>query len=74
MAATTNPNVVPDGGETVNGERYFGPVEKRGGNWGWFEVTANTRVPRFIAYGHIHTKREANQARNIAIAKEKGTI
>lgn len=56
-------------GTTINGQIHFSPVMKRGGGWGWFETTANTRVSRFIAYGYVRTKRQAVEARAAAIAR-----
>lgn len=52
---------------------YFGPVEKRSGNWGWFKSFGSS-TPSFVAYGYITTKSEAVKRReeDIKYLEEKG--
>lgn len=52
---------------------YFGPVEKRSGNWGWFK-SFGPSTPSFVAYGYITTKAEAIKRRkeDIKEIEEKG--
>ncbi|AUZ95230.1 hypothetical protein FDI40_gp471 [Agrobacterium phage Atu_ph07] len=52
---------------------YFGPVEKRSGNWGWFKSIGSS-TPSFVAYGYITTKSEAITRRkeDIKTLEEKG--
>ena len=56
--------MIKENKEIVINSRTYGPVERRGGCWGWFLTTPKSG-PHFIAYGCNHTKKMALERRLI---------